>query len=819
MFLYNVISDYSKENDIFVDTGTAGKITTLKGYLDSLDEVIFEAISTALSEILTMNSIDYVSDEYIPYLAYFLGYNWNFNLSFDIQRTLLKSILQIYKRKGTKFAVHFNLYQLDPNVSLYEPYKDLFILDKSKYGEDHLPSREYYSYGILVIKLTKFIPDVLDLVEYVRPAGWKIIVEFSYGVFYSFHIKIMNETRTTLVNSSYYDFNYSYLNTYITNNTAIANGTTEYATTTGLVGRSASSNIDIVSTYVKIKYIKSIDKVYQNKTIFTPVVDYNIGTNNATIIWTNTGKSKIEANSLYYIDYTRKIKIEAADEVKNDSNIRDVDIANVEKDKYIYNEFGVSIYKKLTDSQYEEQYVNSIMYTIGSYMPVTMVGHTFMCGFYQPAVFNVDNASGRYALNNYTYWEPQEYKATYVAVNKFSVLYNRTRLYLVNTKLRLNETIYTNILSAVYDETNNITLITVSDNIVPETISKLYMEKHVVFNNDVVYQKDTKRYYRVIDYNNLTNEEGYSIYDASYALNQILTYLSVKEISSSLFILNNLATHHILYEYDTYYDKIPTISQKDSILTMYRFSLQYSSYLLLNGIIYAEGGETVMFTIPNGIYSVKVTTVGGGGGSSFIHSISGGYKIAVGGGGGSVRYEYPLAVTPGDTLIISAGIGGKIGNNGETSQVKIRSINNPATEVVADLTVAPGGKASTDVLDLNLIDLDNLYGISWYGGEAGGQRSGSGASIWSTNKCFNDVSNINIMSLLYADYGYPGISSGGRTIVTSGIIGGGGGSYGIGAGLYGSAGYGGGGCATVDEGHGGTGFAKIEYDPSLVIDD
>ena len=47
-----------------------------------------------------------------------------------MQKDILKNILDIYKRKGTKFSFHFGLYKLDPSISIYEPYRDIFTLNK-----------------------------------------------------------------------------------------------------------------------------------------------------------------------------------------------------------------------------------------------------------------------------------------------------------------------------------------------------------------------------------------------------------------------------------------------------------------------------------------------------------------------------------------------------------------------------------------------------------------------------------------------------------------------------------------------------------------
>ena len=100
-----------------------------------IDEEIFDVVSDSVKEILTFSSIYKIGDNYLPYLGYLLGYRWNYNLDLVIQRNILASILKLYKRKGTKFSFNFSLYSLNPGFTLYEPYKDIFILNKSGFDE------------------------------------------------------------------------------------------------------------------------------------------------------------------------------------------------------------------------------------------------------------------------------------------------------------------------------------------------------------------------------------------------------------------------------------------------------------------------------------------------------------------------------------------------------------------------------------------------------------------------------------------------------------------------------------------------------------
>ena len=134
-FLYSILPEYTRNSDVLTDNNIKGKVKALEEFMDTIDEEIFDIVSDSVKEILSFGSIDRINDEYLPYISYLLGYKWNYNLDSGIQRNLLNNILELYKRKGTKFSFNFSLYNLDPSITLYEPYNDIFILNKSGFDE------------------------------------------------------------------------------------------------------------------------------------------------------------------------------------------------------------------------------------------------------------------------------------------------------------------------------------------------------------------------------------------------------------------------------------------------------------------------------------------------------------------------------------------------------------------------------------------------------------------------------------------------------------------------------------------------------------
>lgn len=190
-FLYSVLPPYTREIcDIIFDVNYSGeRIKTLEGYLDSIDELVYDSLRDYIVSILTFTDIDKIRDDMLPYLGFLLGYEWNNRLTIKYQRELLKNIVSFYKRKGTPYSLYYQLYAYDSGVLIYEPFRDIWILNKSilsgsnKNSETkqkhYLPSINYYSRGIFVVKTTTDPKIIREVIETVRPAGTKALIEYS----------------------------------------------------------------------------------------------------------------------------------------------------------------------------------------------------------------------------------------------------------------------------------------------------------------------------------------------------------------------------------------------------------------------------------------------------------------------------------------------------------------------------------------------------------------------------------------------------------------------------------------------------------------
>ncbi|ASR79562.1 hypothetical protein KAMFAM_112 [Bacillus phage Kamfam] len=96
----------------------------------------------------------------------------------DYRRRIVNYILI---ERGTTVSIEDAIQKFldDPTakIEIYEPYKNVFILNKSKLnGEDHILGR-YYTSAVIDVRLMKHVPlELLDEIEKYKPAGVKAMV-------------------------------------------------------------------------------------------------------------------------------------------------------------------------------------------------------------------------------------------------------------------------------------------------------------------------------------------------------------------------------------------------------------------------------------------------------------------------------------------------------------------------------------------------------------------------------------------------------------------------------------------------------------------
>lgn len=162
-------------------------------------------------------------------------------------------------------------------------------------------------------------------------------------------------------------------------------------------------------------------------------------------------------------------------------------------------------------------------------------------------------------------------------------------------------------------------------------------------------------------------------------------------------------------------------------------------YLLLDylpsAFIAAPHGQQVFtsngtFTVPSNVYNIKVTCVGGGGGSYYILDPLGGLDYIFFAGGGAASATKSLSVTPGQTYSVSIGLGAlqsntSVGQTGGATSFGITlcvangGIGSVGGTVgVGDIVYAGGDYVRGGIASPGNSPVNMLAGSTWGGGQA-----------------------------------------------------------------------------------------------------
>ena len=71
-YLYNRLPEYTREvSDIMFDVNSSGEqVRILQEYLKSVDEVTLQSLKEYIAEIVTLQDLNLVRDELLPYFSY-----------------------------------------------------------------------------------------------------------------------------------------------------------------------------------------------------------------------------------------------------------------------------------------------------------------------------------------------------------------------------------------------------------------------------------------------------------------------------------------------------------------------------------------------------------------------------------------------------------------------------------------------------------------------------------------------------------------------------------------------------------------------------
>lgn len=152
----------SRDNVPFVYTLSRDYLTFLK-----LLDLITVSFKSDVDNISSLLNSDKCKSEYLPLLASYVGYEYDYNLSYEQNRMIIKYYPQMMRLKGSKLgitlasAVAINMGRKIDNIS------DSVQLVNVVYNVENEEMNVYLYYN-------NYVDKIYDLVEAVRPIGTRV---------------------------------------------------------------------------------------------------------------------------------------------------------------------------------------------------------------------------------------------------------------------------------------------------------------------------------------------------------------------------------------------------------------------------------------------------------------------------------------------------------------------------------------------------------------------------------------------------------------------------------------------------------------------
>ena len=170
--------------DAFKSDKFSDKTELNKAVLDVFDEEL-QKVEDDTIHSKAQSFLSTASDEWLDYWGSWFGLKREDNQSDEDYRKAL--INHVKHARSTvpalKEAIAHFLKTNIKNVNIYEPYNDVFFLDDSNLDSDkYLISDDYYTYGVIDIQISvPFPPDVIDIINWFRPAGVLFVLTYRQG--------------------------------------------------------------------------------------------------------------------------------------------------------------------------------------------------------------------------------------------------------------------------------------------------------------------------------------------------------------------------------------------------------------------------------------------------------------------------------------------------------------------------------------------------------------------------------------------------------------------------------------------------------------
>lgn len=148
--------------------------------LSALNRELTEAEQDAIEGKIVM-SLESATGRWLDQYGDLFGVIRKDNEIDDVYRRRI--INYVLLKRGTipaiKDAIREFLQDFESHIEIYEPYNNIFFLNRSKLnGKDHFLG-EYYTFAVIDIKFARaFPPDIIDIINEFKPAGVRVFLTY-----------------------------------------------------------------------------------------------------------------------------------------------------------------------------------------------------------------------------------------------------------------------------------------------------------------------------------------------------------------------------------------------------------------------------------------------------------------------------------------------------------------------------------------------------------------------------------------------------------------------------------------------------------------
>jgi len=160
-----------------IDKGGAVFTNYIQLYQDFINDII-----ASNEDLYSIFDCLHCADKYLPYLAQFLGYNWDYNGDTETQRFEMLSLVQRRKRIGTLWFFEDMFAIFGVTADIRELIYHVLTLSgpETLSGDFYIEGLEKYHEGSLeVIIDSPEVPGLSDLIYSSIPAGFHLHVTFT----------------------------------------------------------------------------------------------------------------------------------------------------------------------------------------------------------------------------------------------------------------------------------------------------------------------------------------------------------------------------------------------------------------------------------------------------------------------------------------------------------------------------------------------------------------------------------------------------------------------------------------------------------------